>query len=116
MKPAGQMIQQTMQQTNENAKHRSRSNPEIISYGGSLNAVQNFMPVQQHLQQQLQQQQQHPQNHIKENNNHLISGSVGVNSSDDIMMKDFTDFVEMVDSLNGMPDIEFVEDNFEMFP
>ena len=41
---------------------------------------------------------------------------MGVNTGDDIMMRDFTDFVEMVDSLNGMPDIEFVEDNFEMFP
>ena len=32
------------------------------------------------------------------------------------MIQDFTDFVEMVDSLNGMPDIEFVQDSFEMFP
>ena len=54
---------------------------------------------------------------IKENNNHLLNGSIGVNTTtgDDIMMRDFTDFVEMVDSLNGMPDIEFVEDNFEIF-
>ena len=74
---------------------------------------------QNHLQQEEQQQQENPANIIKENNNHLISGGLNVNSStgDDIMMmRDFTDFVEMVDSLNGMPDIEFVEDNFEIFP
>ena len=40
----------------------------------------------------------------------------GGGGGDDIMLKDFTDFVEMVDSLNGMPDIEFVQDSFEMFP
>ena len=34
--------------------------------------------------------------------------------NDDIM-KEFTDFVDLVDSLQGMPDIDF-EDNFEMFP
>ena len=32
------------------------------------------------------------------------------------MIQDFTDFVDMADCLNGMPDIEFVQDNFEMFP
>ena len=61
----------------------------------------------------------HPNSGIKENNNHLLSGSSVIecsNNGDDIMMRDFTDFVEMVDSLNGMPDIEFVEDNFEIFP
>jgi hypothetical protein len=36
------------------------------------------------------------------------------NSADDIM-REFTDFVDLVDSLNGMPEIDF-EDNFEMFP
>ena len=73
---------------------------------------------QNHLQQEEQQQQENPANIIKENNNHLISGGLNVNSTGDdiMMMRDFTDFVEMVDSLNGMPDIEFVEDNFEIFP
>ena len=61
------------------------------------------------------------QNKFHNNNNDLSlvnpqSTSNATSSGDDIMLKDFTDFVEMVDSLNGMPDIEFVQDNFEMFP
>ena len=37
------------------------------------------------------------------------------NNNNEDIMKDFTDFVDLVDSLHGMPDIDF-EDNFEMFP
>ena len=38
-----------------------------------------------------------------------------LNNNNDDIMKEFTDFVDLVDSLQGMPDIDF-EDNFEMFP
>lgn len=37
------------------------------------------------------------------------------NNNDDIFKNEFADFVDLVDSLQGMPDIDF-EDNFEMFP
>ena len=59
-----------------------------------------------------------------ENNNDLIPnniintiGNTMAPSNEDMnMIQDFTDFVDMADCLNGMPDIEFVQDNFEMFP
>jgi len=48
---------------------------------------------------------------------HSNSCSTTTSNQDEMsMIQDFTDFVEMVDSLNGMPDIEFVQDSFEMFP
>ena len=37
------------------------------------------------------------------------------NNNNEDLMKDFTEFVDLVDSLHGMPEIDF-EDNFEMFP
>ena len=46
------------------------------------------------------------------NNGKIIPG---LNNNNDDIMKEFTDFVDLVDSLQGMPEIDF-EDNFEMFP
>ena len=102
-----------LHQNNSNVKLEARKHLEpALSYVGIINSFQNE-EIQSNLQ-----QQQTTLSSIKENNNHLLNGSIGVNTTtgDDIMMRDFTDFVEMVDSLNGMPDIEFVEDNFEIFP
>ena len=102
-----------LHQNNPNVKLEARKHPDsALSYIGIINSFQNE-EIQSNLQ-----QQQTTLSSIKENNNHLLNGSIGVNTTtgDDIMMRDFTDFVEMVDSLNGMPDIEFVEDNFEIFP
>ncbi len=47
--------------------------------------------------------------------NHSSGKSATLNNNNDDIMKEFTDFVDLVDSLQGMPDIDF-EDNFEMFP
>ena len=102
-----------LHQNNPNVKLEATKHLEpALSYVGIINSFQNE-EIQSNLQ-----QQQTTLSSIKENNNHLLNGSIGVNTTtgDDIMMRDFTDFVEMVDSLNGMPDIEFVEDNFEIFP
>ena len=97
-------------QLNQHVKLEARTTMESgLSYVTTLSSFQN-------------EEHQNPpliSNSIKENNNHLLSGNMevgGTVTGDDIMMRDFTDFVEMVDSLNGMPDIEFVEDNFEIFP
>lgn len=45
----------------------------------------------------------------------LASVKTSLNNNNDDIMKDFTDFVDLVDTLQGMPEIDF-EDNFEMFP
>ena len=47
--------------------------------------------------------------------NQLNNKVATLNNNNDDIMKEFTDFVDLVDSLHGMPDIDF-EDNFEMFP
>ena len=47
--------------------------------------------------------------------NQLNNKVANLNNNNDDIMKEFTDFVDLVDSLQGMPDIDF-EDNFEMFP
>ena len=115
-KSSDQMIQgSAIHQMNQQVKLETRSiDNSSLSYSSSIN------PSFQNNDEQQQPQHQLVSNHsggIKENNNHLFSGSViECSNGDDIMMRDFTDFVEMVDSLNGMPDIEFVEDNFEIFP
>ena len=111
-KQSEQMIPGTTlhHQLNQHVKLEARTTMESgLSYVTTLSSFQN-------------EEHQNPpliSNSIKENNNHLLSGNMevgGTVTGDDIMMRDFTDFVEMVDSLNGMPDIEFVEDNFEIFP
>ena len=103
IKQSEQMMHGTINPNNQHVKLETRTTAN--SY--SCNIDPSFQ----------QQHQQLISNSVtKENNNHLLSGNIGVNTGDDIMMRDFTDFVEMVDSLNGMPDIEFVEDNFEIFP
>jgi bHLH factor len=107
MKPSQQTIQGAMNQSNQHVKLEARTTTN--SYNCNINS--SFQQHEQH-----QHQQVISNSVMKENNNHLLNGSIGVNTGDDIMMRDFTDFVEMVDSLNGMPDIEFVEDNFEIFP
>ena len=107
MKHSQQTIQGTMIPSNQHVKLEARTTPN--SYNCNTNS--SFQQHEQH-----QQQQVISTSVMKENNNHLLNGSIGVSTGDDIMMRDFTDFVEMVDSLNGMPDIEFVEDNFEIFP
>ena len=107
-KPPEQILQ--LNQMNQHVKLESRSiNESSLTYPCNINTpFQNPDEQQNH--------QLVSNSGIKENNNHLLSGSViECNNGDDIMMRDFTDFVEMVDSLNGMPDIEFVEDNFEIF-
>lgn len=106
----------TLHTMNQQVKLETRSvNESSISYPCNINTS-----FQNNDEQQQTQHQNLVSNHsggIKENNNHLFSGSIiECGNGDDIMMRDFTDFVEMVDSLNGMPDIEFVEDNFEIFP
>ena len=105
MKQSQQTIQGTMFPSNQPVKLEARTTTN--SYNCNINS--SFQQPEQH-------QQVISNAVMKENNNHLLNGSIGVSTGDDIMMRDFTDFVEMVDSLNGMPDIEFVEDNFEIFP
>ena len=112
-KPPEQILQGNMNQLNQHVKLETRSiNESSLTYPCNINT-----PFQNPNGEQHQHQLVSNSGGIKENNNHLFTGSViECNNGDDIMMRDFTDFVEMVDSLNGMPDIEFVEDNFEIFP
>ena len=116
-KISDQIIQGAMHQMNQHVKLETRTiNESSLSYSCS-NMNSSFQNNDEPPTNQLV--SNHPNSGIKENNNHLLSGSSVIecsNNGDDIMMRDFTDFVEMVDSLNGMPDIEFVEDNFEIFP
>ena len=58
-----------------------------------------------------QQNLQHNQLQLLQNK---VANSLN-NNNDDIFKNEFADFVDLVDSLQGMPDIDF-EDNFEMFP
>lgn len=49
------------------------------------------------------------------NDHEIQHAKQNLNNNNDDIMKEFTDFVDLVDTLQGMPEIDF-EDNFEMFP
>ena len=58
------------------------------------------------------------QQHQNLQHNQLLQNKIANslnNNNDDIFKNEFADFVDLVDSLQGMPDIDF-EDHFEMFP